>query len=83
MKFDHIEGIDKVYIQIQGKDREAVGVAGRKLGLEGSYIAHSYIELVSWPAVPAPWAAWPRGRIVSRIVSCGATALESILLADP
>jgi len=47
VKFDHIEGIDKVYIQIQGKDREAVAVAGKKLGLEDSYIAHSYIELVS------------------------------------
>lgn len=31
---------------VQGKDRDLVAEAGRRLGLEGSYIAHSYIELV-------------------------------------
>ncbi|KAL4451982.1 hypothetical protein ABPG75_007644 [Micractinium tetrahymenae] len=46
VKFDHIEGMDTVYVQVQGKDRAVVEEAGRKLGLEGSYIPHSYIELV-------------------------------------
>lgn len=32
--------------QIQGKNREQVAEAGRKLGLEGTYIARSYIEQI-------------------------------------
>ena len=32
--------------QIQGKNREAVAEAGQRMGLEGTYISHSYIELV-------------------------------------
>lgn len=32
--------------QVQGKDRAEVEEAGRVLGLEGTYIPHSYIELV-------------------------------------
>ncbi|PSC70801.1 DNA topoisomerase I [Micractinium conductrix] len=46
VKFDHIEGMDTVYVQIHGKEREAVEEVGKRLGLEGSYIPHSYIELV-------------------------------------
>ena len=34
------------YVQVQGKDRAVVEEAGRRLGLEGTYIPHSYIELV-------------------------------------
>lgn len=34
-------------MQIQGKDRAAVAEAGRKLGLDGTYIARSYIEQVT------------------------------------
>lgn len=33
-------------VQIQGKDRLAVAEAGNKLGLDGTYIARSYIEQV-------------------------------------
>lgn len=33
-------------MQIQGKSREQVAEAGRKLGLEGTYIARSYIEQI-------------------------------------
>ena len=33
-------------MQVQGKDRAEVEAAGRALGLEGTYIPHSYIELV-------------------------------------
>ncbi|KAL4857135.1 Uridine-cytidine kinase C [Chlorella vulgaris] len=46
VKFDHIEGMETVYIQVQGKDRGVVEEMGRRLGLEGTYIPHSYIELV-------------------------------------
>jgi hypothetical protein len=46
IKFDHIEGMETVYVQVQGKDRSVVEETGRRLGLEGSYIPHSYIELV-------------------------------------
>ena len=34
-------------VQIQGKDRLAVAEAGKQLGLDGTYIARSYIEQVS------------------------------------
>jgi adenylate cyclase class IV len=46
IKLDDIEGMDRQYVQIQGKDRNAVAAAGRALGLEGTYIARSYIEQV-------------------------------------
>lgn len=34
-------------MQIQGKDRAAVAEAGRRLGLDGTYIPRSYIEQVT------------------------------------
>lgn len=34
-------------LQVQGKDRALVAEAGRKLGLDGTYIALSYIEQAS------------------------------------
>ncbi len=34
------------HLQIQGKSRELVAEAGRKLGLDGTYIARSYIEQI-------------------------------------
>eukprot|EP00884_Botryococcus_braunii_P008179 jgi/Botrbrau1/17362/Bobra.0015s0103.1 len=46
IKIDDIEGMPHQYIQIQGKDRKLVADVGRKLGLEGTYIARSYIEQV-------------------------------------
>ena len=36
-----------VVLQIQGKDRLAVAEAGKQLGLDGTYIARSYIEQVN------------------------------------
>ncbi|CAL8463321.1 g2855 [Coccomyxa elongata] len=44
VKLDDIEGMDRQYVQIQGKDRAAVADVGRRLGLEDTYIARSYIE---------------------------------------
>ena len=49
IKLDDIEGMDKQYVQIQGKDRKQVAAAGKALGLEGTYIARSYIEQVGSP----------------------------------
>ena len=46
VKVDWIEGLDRSFTQIQGKVRAAVEEAGKKLGLEGTYIPHSYIEQV-------------------------------------
>ena len=46
VKIDWIEGLDKSFTQIQGKVRAAVEEAGTKLGLEETYVPHSYIEQV-------------------------------------
>ena len=46
IKLDDIEGMDRQYVQIQGKDRNQVAAAGKALGLDGTYIARSYIEQV-------------------------------------
>lgn len=46
VKLDVIEGMEQSYVQVQGKDREAVAETGRKLGLEGTYIPRSYIEQI-------------------------------------
>ncbi len=48
IKLDDIEGMDKQFVQIQGKDRNQVAAAGKALGLDGTYIARSYIEQVCW-----------------------------------
>ena len=45
VKIDWIE-LDRSFTQIQGKVRAAVVEAGSKLGLDGTYIPHSYIEQV-------------------------------------
>lgn len=46
VKIDHILGMNRQFVQVQGKDRSAVALAGTALGLDGSYVPHSYIELV-------------------------------------
>ncbi len=46
IKIDDIEGMNQQYVQIQGKDRNSVAQAGKALGLDGTYIARSYIEQV-------------------------------------
>ena len=48
VKIDWIEGLDRSFTQIQGKVRAAVVEAGSKLGLDGTYIPHSYIEQVQF-----------------------------------
>ena len=46
VKVDHILGVDRHFVQIQGKDRETVAAMGSALGLEGTYYPHSYIEII-------------------------------------
>lgn len=46
VKVDHIVGVDRQFVQIQGKDRTKVAEMGTALGLDGSYYPHSYIEII-------------------------------------
>lgn len=46
VKLDDVHGMERTFVQVQGKDRAAVAETGFKLGLEGQYVPHSYIELV-------------------------------------
>lgn len=51
VKIDWIEGLDRSFTQIQGKVRAAVVEAGSKLGLDSTYIPHSYIEQVQYEEI--------------------------------
>ncbi|XRB08281.1 uridine kinase [Pycnococcus provasolii] len=46
VKVDHFAGLERAYVNIQGRNRDEVAAAGRILGLDNSYIAQSYIELL-------------------------------------
>lgn len=46
IKIDKLEQLQRKYVQVQGKDRAAVAEAAKNMGLEGSYIPHSYIEQI-------------------------------------
>eukprot|EP00240_Pyramimonas_obovata_P001833 CAMPEP_0118935894 /NCGR_PEP_ID=MMETSP1169-20130426/15892_1 /TAXON_ID=36882 /ORGANISM="Pyramimonas obovata, Strain CCMP722" /LENGTH=454 /DNA_ID=CAMNT_0006878973 /DNA_START=202 /DNA_END=1563 /DNA_ORIENTATION=+ len=46
IKLDFIEGLERKFCQIQGKERALVAKAGARLGLDGTYTPHSYIEQV-------------------------------------
>jgi len=46
VKIDTLEGLDGVFVQVQGKSRELVAEAGSALGLDGTYTPHSFIEQV-------------------------------------
>jgi hypothetical protein len=69
--------MDTVYAQVQGKDRGQVEEAGQRLGLEGTYIPHSYIELVqighltevSAAACPAAGCACSKQTCLQEILS--------------
>lgn len=45
IKFDNIDKLG-VFVQVQGKDRNKVAKAGSAMGLDGTYLAKSYIEQV-------------------------------------
>lgn len=46
VKVDHIVGVDRHFVQIQGKDRNKVAAMGAAMGLEGTYYPHSYIDII-------------------------------------
>lgn len=59
IKLDQIEGMDRTFVQIQGKERELVGRIGSELGLEGTYIPRSYIEQVQLEKLTATFQKVP------------------------
>ncbi|GAB2297106.1 Inorganic pyrophosphatase ttm2 [Dionaea muscipula] len=46
IKIDWLEQLNRQYIQVQGKDRVFVQYVAEQLGLQGSYIPHTYIEQI-------------------------------------
>ncbi|CAH9131221.1 unnamed protein product [Cuscuta epithymum] len=46
VKIDWLEQLKRQYVQVQGRDRLAVKCVAEQLGLEGSYIPHTYIEQI-------------------------------------
>ncbi|KAK9064694.1 hypothetical protein SSX86_016076 [Deinandra increscens subsp. villosa] len=46
VKIDWLEQISRHYVQVQGRDRVAVRCVAEQLGLEGSYIPRTYVELM-------------------------------------
>ena len=48
-------------VQIQGKERELVAQVGKQLGLDGTYIARSYIEQIQLEKLTAAFQNVPEG----------------------
>ncbi|KAJ0982668.1 hypothetical protein J5N97_010923 [Dioscorea zingiberensis] len=46
VKIDWLEQLNRHYVQVQGRDRIVVRNVAEQLGLEGSYIARTYIEQI-------------------------------------
>ncbi|XP_010428356.1 PREDICTED: uridine-cytidine kinase C isoform X1 [Camelina sativa] len=46
VKTDWLEQLNRTYVQVQGKDRSFVKNVADQLGLEGSYVPHTYIEQI-------------------------------------
>ncbi|XP_028768634.1 inorganic pyrophosphatase TTM2 [Neltuma alba] len=46
VKLDWLEQLNRQYVQVQGKDRSIVKCIAQQLGMEGSYIARTYIEQI-------------------------------------
>ncbi|KAJ1388519.1 P-loop containing nucleoside triphosphate hydrolase [Sesbania bispinosa] len=46
IKTDWLEQLNRLYIQVQGKDRNYVKFVAEKLGLDGSYVPRTYIEQI-------------------------------------
>ncbi|KAJ6798650.1 uridine-cytidine kinase C-like [Iris pallida] len=46
VKIDWLEQLNRRYIQVQGRDRLFVKYIAEQLGLEGSYIPRTYVELI-------------------------------------
>ncbi|KAL7611209.1 hypothetical protein Lser_V15G13412 [Lactuca serriola] len=46
VKIDWLQQINRHYVQVQGRDRITVRCVAEQLGLEGSYIPRTYVELM-------------------------------------
>ncbi|KAF8039161.1 hypothetical protein BT93_B1649 [Corymbia citriodora subsp. variegata] len=46
VKIDWLEQLNRQYVQVQGRDRQVVQSVAEQLGLEGSYVARTYIEQI-------------------------------------
>nr|GEY37910.1 uridine-cytidine kinase C-like [Tanacetum cinerariifolium] len=46
VKIDWLEQIGRHYVQVQGRDRVSVRCVAEQLGLEGSYVPRTYVELM-------------------------------------
>ena len=51
IKLDTIEGFEGHFVQVQGHNRTEVAAAANMLGLDGSYVPHSFIEQVQMQQV--------------------------------
>lgn len=70
VKLDKLEQLHRKYMQVQGKDRTRVAEVASKLGLDGSYTPHSYIEQIQLEKLTAEVMALPDD-------------LKSKLISDP
>eukprot|EP01018_Ginkgo_biloba_P016185 Gb_10223 [translate_table: standard] len=59
VKADKLEQLQRKYMQVQGKDRSLVADIASKLGLDNSYIPHSYIEQIQLEKLTAEVMALP------------------------
>ncbi|KAK7292134.1 hypothetical protein RIF29_07853 [Crotalaria pallida] len=46
IKIDWLEQLNRLYVQVQGRDRNYVKLVAEKLGLDGSYVPRTYIEQI-------------------------------------
>uniref|UniRef100_A0A7S0S2Q8 CYTH domain-containing protein n=1 Tax=Chlamydomonas leiostraca TaxID=1034604 RepID=A0A7S0S2Q8_9CHLO len=84
VKVDDIEGLGR-FVQLLGRDRDRVRELGTRLGLDGSYIARSYIEQVQLDKLTSEFAAGVvSAEIRDKIAQHSATeALQEIFAASP
>lgn len=59
VKLDKLEQLHRKYMQVQGNDRTRVAEVASKLGLDGSYVPHSYIEQIQLEKLTAEVMALP------------------------
>eukprot|EP00249_Psilotum_nudum_P017079 c26145_g1_i2 orf=801-2315(+) len=59
VKIDKLEQLHRKYMQVQGRDRTFVAETAQKLGLEGSYTPHPYIEQIQLEKLTAEVMALP------------------------
>ncbi|KAJ7562757.1 hypothetical protein O6H91_03G083200 [Diphasiastrum complanatum] len=59
IKMDKLEQLHRKYVQVQGKDRSLVAEIAKKVGLDGSYVPHSYIEQIQLEKLTAEVTALP------------------------